>query len=220
MPLEQFMFPLALACDAVLTETGEMIGDPTEGALVVLAEKGGLDLTLTRERYPRVAELPFDTAYKLMATFHRMTDEAGKDVVRCFVKGAPDQLLARSGSHLDPALATAAADEPFKARYLAENERLAAQGLRVMATARKDFDPAAFDPGGDLLALMDGLTLMALVGHRRPAAAGGQGGDRHRALGGHPGPDDHRRPRRSPRRRSRASSGSRAAPSPGRSSPS
>ena len=41
MPLEQFMFPLALACDAVLTATGEMIGDPTEGALVVLAEKGG-----------------------------------------------------------------------------------------------------------------------------------------------------------------------------------
>ena len=173
VPLEQFMFPLALACDAVLTETGEMIGDPTEGALVVLAEKGGLDLTLTRERYPRVAELPFDTAYKLMATFHRMTDEAGKDVVRCFVKGAPDQLLARSGSHLDPALETAAADEPFKTRYLAENERLAAQGLRVMATARKDFDPAAFDPGADLLALMDGLTLLALVGivdPPRPAA--------------------------------------------------
>jgi Ca2+-transporting ATPase len=93
--LEQFMFPLALAADAVITDMGEMIGDPTEGALVVLAEKGGLDLTLTRERYPRVAELPFDTAYKLMATFHRMTDDAGSDVIRCFVKGAPDQLLAR-----------------------------------------------------------------------------------------------------------------------------
>ena len=82
-----------------------MIGDPTEGALVVLAEKGGLDVDATRERYPRVAELPFDTAYKLMATFHRMTDESGQDVVRCFVKGAPDQLLARASSHLDPALA-------------------------------------------------------------------------------------------------------------------
>ncbi len=66
VPLEPFMFPLALCCDAVLTATGEMIGDPTEGALVVLAEKGGLDLTSTRERYPRVAALPFDTAYKLM----------------------------------------------------------------------------------------------------------------------------------------------------------
>ena len=164
VPLEPFAFPLALACDAVLTSTGEMIGDPTEGALVVLAEKAGLDLTTTRERYPRVAELPFDTAYKLMATFHRMTDESGRDVIRCFVKGAPDQLLARSSSHLDPALATVAVDEAFQARYLEENERLAKKGLRVMATARKDFEPSAFKPDADLLALMDGLTLLALVG--------------------------------------------------------
>jgi len=173
IPLEQFMFPLALACDAVLTATGEMIGDPTEGALVVLAEKGGVAIGATRERYPRVAELPFDTAYKLMATFHRMTDESGREVVRCFVKGAPDQLLARASSHLDPALATAAVDEDFKARYLAENERLAEKGLRVMATARKDFDPAGFDPDADLLELMQGLTLLALVGivdPPRPAA--------------------------------------------------
>lgn len=171
--LEPFMLPLALACDAVLTDAGEMIGDPTEGALVVLAEKGGLDLDGTRERYPRVAELPFDTAYKLMATFHRMTDEAGQDVVRAFVKGAPDQLLARSTWRLDPALLAARVDEGFRTRYLDENERLAKQGLRVMATARKDFDPATFDPAGDLLALMTDLTLLALVGivdPPRPAA--------------------------------------------------
>src|SRR3954468_3364128 len=105
IPLEPFMLPLALACDAVLTDAGEMIGDPTEGALGVLAAQGGrglepprrrhppvaaLDLELTRRRYPRVAELPFDTAYKLMATFHQMTDESGQEVIRCFVKGAPD----------------------------------------------------------------------------------------------------------------------------------
>src|SRR4051794_27176441 len=150
VPLEPFMFPLALACDAVLTETGEMIGDPTEGALVVLAEKGGLDLELTRKRYPRVAELPFDTAYKLMATFHRMIDEAGHDVIRCFVKGAPDQLLARASLHLDPTLTPSVVDEEFTARYLEENERLAKQGLRVIATARRDFDPAGFDPDEDL----------------------------------------------------------------------
>ena len=47
-----------------------------------------------------MATLPFDAAYKLMATFHRMKDEAGKDVIRCFVKGAPDQLLARAKSGL------------------------------------------------------------------------------------------------------------------------
>ena len=148
-----------------------MIGDPTEGALVVLGAKAGLDIDATRERYPRVAELPFDTAYKLMATFHRMPDEAGREVVRCFIKGAPDQLLARSSTHLDPALATAPADEAFKARYLAENERLAAKGLRVMATARKDFDAAGFDPGADMLELMQDLTLLALVGIVDPPRA-------------------------------------------------
>jgi Ca2+-transporting ATPase len=173
IPLEPFMFPLALACDAVVTEAGEMIGDPTEGALVVLAAKGGVDPVTTREAHPRVAELPFDTAYKLMATFHRMTDESGNEVVRCFVKGAPDQLLARAASHLDPTMNIARVDDDFRARYLAENERLAKQGLRVMATARRDFDPAGFDPGADLLGLMEGLTLLALVGivdPPRPAA--------------------------------------------------
>src|SRR6188508_2677557 len=83
--LEPFMQPLVLACDAVVKD-GELIGDPTEGALVVLGEKGGLAAVETRETYPRVAELPFDSAYKLMATFHRMRDESGRDVVRCFVK--------------------------------------------------------------------------------------------------------------------------------------
>ena len=50
--------------------TARSSGDPTEGALVVLAAKGGVDPTLTREQYPRVATLPFDAAYKMMATFH------------------------------------------------------------------------------------------------------------------------------------------------------
>ena len=77
---------------------GELVGDPTEGALVVLAAKGGLSAVETRAAYPRLATLPFDSAYKLMATFHAMRDEAGREVVRAFVKGAPDQLLAR-GTH-------------------------------------------------------------------------------------------------------------------------
>ena len=47
-----------------------------------------------------------------------------------------------------------------------------------MATGQKDFDPATFDPNADLLPALDGLTLLAIVGHRRSAAAGGEG--RHR----------------------------------------
>ncbi len=163
VPLEQFLLPMVLASDAVVAD-GQMIGDPTEGALVVLAEKGGLDDAATRAAFPRVAELPFDSDYKFMATFHRMADESGRDVVRCFAKGAPDQLLARSTTHLDPDLRVADVDEGFRGRYLDENARLGEQGLRVLATARKDFDPATFDPGADLLPLVDELTLLALVG--------------------------------------------------------
>jgi P-type Ca2+ transporter type 2C len=161
--LEEFFLPMLLASDAVVSN-GEMIGDPTEGALVVLAEKGGLDGKENRARYPRVAELPFDSAYKLMATFHRMEDSSGKAVVRCFVKGAPDQLLARAASFLDADLRPAQVDDDARKRYLDENRRLGEQGLRVLATGRKDFDPAAFDPNADLLPLIDGLTLLSLVG--------------------------------------------------------
>ena len=84
--------------------------------------------------------------------------------MRCFVKGAPDVLLARSSRisrrrRRDGARWTACRD-----RVLAENDRLAGEGLRVLAVASRDIDPAAFDPGGPLLDQVQGLTLLALVG--------------------------------------------------------
>ncbi|WP_345207226.1 cation-transporting P-type ATPase [Fodinibacter luteus] len=164
IPLDPFLLPMVLASDAVLGDGG-LIGDPTEGALVALAAKGGVDAVSTRQAYPRVALLPFDAAYKLMATFHEMTDEAGAPVVRCYVKGAPDELLARAATVHDADAGAVPADATFRERYLDENTRMGADGLRVLATARKDFDAANFDPSADLLALVaDGLELMALVG--------------------------------------------------------
>jgi Ca2+-transporting ATPase len=163
IPLDQFLVPMVLASDAVVHD-GEMIGDPTEGAMVVLAEKGGIDSASTRKAFPRIAELPFDAAYKLMASFHEVEDEQGRKVVRAYVKGAPDQMLARAKTRLGPDLALADIDDAFKERYLGENERLGQQGLRVMATGRKDFDSATIDPNSDLLAQLDGMTMLALVG--------------------------------------------------------
>jgi Ca2+-transporting ATPase len=171
VPLEQYLLPMALCADAEVRD-GALVGDPTEGALVVLAAKGGVDPALTRERYPRVATLPFDAAYKMMATFHRMKDASGGEVIRCYVKGAPDQLLARAASAHGPD-GTEVPVAQLHDAYLAENERLGTMGLRVMATGQKDFDPATFDPSADLLPLLDGLTLLAIVGivdPPRPAA--------------------------------------------------
>src|SRR5262245_21683961 len=163
VPLERYLLPLALCADAVARDGG-IVGDPTEGALVVLAAKGGVDPGLTREQYPRIAEVPFDAAYKFMATFHRMKDDKGKDVVRCYVKGAPDQLLARAANGAAPDGSTVPVDK-FRDRYMEENQRLGAQGLRVMATAFRDFDPNKFDANAaDLLPVVRDLTLLALVG--------------------------------------------------------
>jgi len=163
LDLDEFLLPMVLAADAVISD-GELIGDPTEGALVALAAKGGIDAVNTRQAYPRIAELPFDADYKLMATFHRMTDRAGREVVRCYVKGAPDQLLARAAAVVDADTGPVPVDDDVTGRYLAENQRLGEQGLRVIATGRRDLDPATFDPGGDLLALVTDLELLALVG--------------------------------------------------------
>ena len=64
---------LALDSDATVGDDGSVIGDPTEAALVVLAAKLGVDAEETRRAYPRLAEVPFDSDYKFMATFHRFT---------------------------------------------------------------------------------------------------------------------------------------------------
>lgn len=154
---------MALDTDAVL-DGEQLIGDPTEGALIVLAEKGGVDVQATRAAFPRVAEVPFDSAYKLMATFHQMDGLDGQPVVRAYVKGAPDVLLARSSQAINPRGEIIALDERIRQAALAENERLAGQGMRVLAFAGKHFDPACFDPGANLLDELHDLTLFALVG--------------------------------------------------------
>ena len=59
---------------------------------------------------------------------------------------------------------TRSVDDEIRERVQAENLRLGEKGLRVLATGRKDFDPASFDPNADLLPLLEGMTLLALIG--------------------------------------------------------
>lgn len=154
---------MALDTDAVL-DGENLIGDPTEGALVVLAEKGDIDVKATREEFPRIAEVPFDSEYKLMATFHNVTGLEGQPRVRAYVKGAPDVLLDRSSQVITPEGQTVALTAELRRRVLAENDRLAEQGMRVLAFAGKGFDPATFDPSAKLLDELHDLLLFALVG--------------------------------------------------------
>jgi Ca2+-transporting ATPase len=168
--LEQVMLPMALCADARLD--GEaLIGDPTEGALIVLAEKGGISVDGAREMFPRLAEVPFDSDYKFMATFHNMTDEQGQPVVRCFVKGAPDVLIARGGFYWLPGGDPVAINDENRQLALAENKRIAKAGERVMVVARRDFDPQTFDPKANLIELVNDLTILAMVGIVDPPRA-------------------------------------------------
>jgi Ca2+-transporting ATPase len=161
--LDPILLPMALCADARL-DNGTLIGDPTEGALIVLAEKGGISVDGARQMYPRLAEVPFDSEYKFMATFHNMTNEQGKPVVRCFVKGAPDVLIARSTSYWMPGGEVLPATDENRPLAFKENDRMAQEGERVMVVARRDFDPKTFDPTAKLLDQMKDLTILAMVG--------------------------------------------------------
>lgn len=125
-------------------------GDPTETALLDLACDSGLDVLAARAAAPRVAELPFDAERKRMSTVHRV---AGG--LRAYTKGAPESVLPLCG----PAGEAAG--------WLARAEQLAAQGLRVLAVARRDLAPDL--PLAEATAALESqLSFMGLVGLMDP----------------------------------------------------
>jgi Ca2+-transporting ATPase len=159
--LDDAILPYVVASDAELVD-GKVVGDPTEGALLVLAHKAGLDIGETRATYPRSATLPFDPIYKLMATFTPMTDDAGTAIVRCWVKGAAPAVMDRAAHALSNGKLIPW-DDDLRGRAQANVQRMGQEGLRVMAGAYTDLDPEQFDPSGDLLVHVDQLVMTSLV---------------------------------------------------------
>ena len=153
-----------------------MVGDPTEGALVVAAAKTGLLRPAVEAVYPRVAEIPFDAERKGMSTIHRLpagvphtpeaarVDASGPYVV--FVKGAPDLLLPRCTS-IRSRDRTTALTEKERLTIKDVNALLASRALRVLGVAYRSLSelPAHPTPG----TVETELTFIGLVGMMDPA---------------------------------------------------
>ncbi len=169
---------LALLRAALLCNTAEhveqdgrwtVIGDPTEGALLVAAAKAGLDVAAERAAYPKLDEVPFDSRRRWMATTHRgpgndASDPRGRWI---FVKGAPDAVLAacaRERRGADVVDLT----EAGRAQLAVIGAEMASRALRVLAIATRE----AGDDEGDPFADLTLLGLVGMIDPPRPEAGG------------------------------------------------
>src|SRR5215472_14944243 len=162
---------LALCTDATVGDDESVIGDPTEAAFVVLAAKMGVDAAETREALPRRAEVPFDSEYKFMATFHDTPDWMRAGIIQqahfMSVKGAPDVVVDRCAYALWQGMTVPIGT--VREEILASNRKLSERGLRVLAFAARDLDDAAMSAAmADPMAAVTGLVFVALVGIMDP----------------------------------------------------
>ena len=168
-----------LCNDAGLQESGEeheskgyrIVGDPTEGALVVAAAKGGLWREKVEAALPRVQEIPFDSERKRMSTIHEVSDGTGLPFAStspavAFVKGAPDMVLDLC-SHLLVDGRMVPMEEAKKAEILELNHDMASQALRVLGAACRPLDGMPADCS--IPAVERDLTFIGLMGMIDPA---------------------------------------------------
>ncbi|WP_072804219.1 cation-translocating P-type ATPase [Rhodococcoides yunnanense] len=155
-------YGLCLDSDATVSDSGDVVGDPTEAALVVLAAKVGVDAPLTRRTYPRVAEVPFDSAYKFMATFHHLHVDGGTQFVE-LVKGGPDVVLDRCTTAFDANRRQVPLDD-VRDSIDDANRELSEKGLRVLAFAARRLDGQEGAVQADPMSFVEDLTFVGMVG--------------------------------------------------------
>lgn len=117
-------------------ENSKITGDPTEGALLTLAEKLGNNLEELNKNYNRIAEIPFDSDRKMMSTFHKAFFG---DKINSFTKGAPDIIIKNSSKILIDG-EVKEFTEDLKEEVLEKNNEFAREALRVLAYSYRTFD--------------------------------------------------------------------------------
>lgn len=162
LDLQPYLLPMALCGDSQVRD-GVLVGDPTEGALWVLAQKGNVSPEAERERAPRIGEIPFDSVHKFMATFHHRGE-----YVEMFIKGAPGVLLDHATRSLPAQGGECDLDASLRATVEAEVERMAERSLRVIGVARRIIPACDFDSADDLTAWVSDWTFIGVVGLQDP----------------------------------------------------
>lgn len=169
----RFLKAMALATDAYIEQEDgefEVVGDTTEGALLVAAQKVGWTRAELEQELPRVAELPFSSERKAMTTIHEMKrDEAraqfGSKTYLSITKGAPDRLIEWATSeHLPDG--PSPLDEKRRKAWQSEIDEMAKKGLRVLGVAYRTLDtlPKEITPEHERE-----LVLLGLIGILDPA---------------------------------------------------
>lgn len=146
---------MALCSDSEVDAVGEVIGEPTENALVAFALDRKLDKRQLKTTFPRVAEAPFDSMRKMMSTVH----SAGGRYVQ-YTKGAPDEVL-KVCTHILTADGVREMTAEYRSRILAENKEMADCALRVLCAAKREWDTL---PAEDPQTMEQNLTYIGLVG--------------------------------------------------------
>ena len=130
---------MALCCDSQLSPNGDIIGDPTENALVAFALQEGFDKNILAADFPRIAEAPFDSVRKMMTTIH----QSENGIVQ-YTKGAPDEILRNCTHAIVNGQAVALSNEVIQ-NIIDKNKEYADRALRVLACSYKEWDTVPVD---------------------------------------------------------------------------
>lgn len=147
-PLEnediELILRIGALCNNSSIDESNILGDPTEAALLVAASKSGMELQKLKEQYPRISEIPFSSKRRLMTTIH----EVPKLGQIAYLKGSPEKILELSKfTHINGK--EKLLNDTIKKNLLAKNEQMANKALRVLGFAYKVLSNDVSDNDGD-----------------------------------------------------------------------